>query len=50
MVMMRSDGFGRTNLLKGSSCYKGQTFDQEGSAMDPIDLEPLSLAPPTLVP
>ena len=50
MVMMRSGGFERRKLLKGSSCYKGQTFDKEGSTMDPIDVEPLSLAPPALVP
>ena len=37
--------------MKGSSINKGKIFDQEGSAMDPIDVEPLRSAPPaSLVP
>ena len=51
MVMMGSSGPGRRKLLKGSSSSKGKTFDQEGSAMDPIDVEPLnSTLPATLMP
>ena len=37
--------------MKGSSSNKGKIFDQEGSTMDLIGVEPLSSAPPTsLVP
>ena len=51
MMMTRSSGSGRRRLVKESSSSKGKTFDQERSAMDPIDVEPLSLASPTtLVP
>ena len=51
MVMTRSGGFDRIRLVKGSSISKGRTFDQKGSTMDPIDMEPLSSALPTaLVP
>ena len=45
MVMTRSGGSDRRRLVKGSSSSKGKTFDQEGSAIDPIDVEPLSSAP-----
>ena len=31
--------------MKGSSINKGKIFDQEGLAMDPIDVEPLKFAP-----
>ena len=51
MVMMRSGGSGRMRLVKGSSSNKGKIFDQEGSVMDPIDVEPLcSTLPASLVP
>ena len=51
MVMTSSGGSDRRRLVKGSSSSKGKTFDQEGSAIDPIDVEPLSSAPlPSLVP
>ena len=50
MVMMRSGGSGRRRLVKGSSNSKGKTFNKKGSAIDPIDVEPLSSALPTLVP
>ena len=30
--------------MKGSSCFKGKTFDQEGSIINPVDVEPLSSA------
>ena len=46
MVMTISGGFDRRRLVKGSFNSKGKTFDQE-LAMDPIDMEPLSLALPT---
>ena len=45
MVMTRSGGFGRRRLVKGSPSSKGKSFDQEGSAIYPIDAEPLSSAP-----
>ena len=49
--MTRSGGFGRRRLLKGSSSNKEKVFDQEGLAMDPIDVKPLNSVPPTaLVP
>ena len=46
MVMTRSSGFGRRRLAKESSSNKGKIFDQEESAMDSIDVEPLRSAPP----
>ena len=46
MVMTISGGSNRRRLVKGSFNSKGKTFDQE-LAMDPIDMEPLSLALPT---
>ena len=46
MVMTRSDGFSGRKLLKGSSSKKDKTFEQEGLAMDPIDVEPLRFSPP----
>ena len=49
MVMTRFGGSKRRKLLKGSYSSKGKTFDQERSAMDPIDVEP-SAQPTTLVP
>ena len=45
MVMTRYGGSDRRRLVKGSSSSEGKTFDQEGSTIDPIDVEPLSLAP-----
>ena len=45
MVMTRSGGSDRRRLVKGSSSSKGKTFDQEGLAIDPIDVEPLSSTP-----
>ena len=42
--MTRSGGSDRRTLVKGSSNNKGKIFDQEGSAMDPIIMEPLSSA------
>ena len=51
MVMTRSNGFGSRRLVKGNSSSKGKTFDQEGLATDPLDMEPLSSMPPNaLVP
>ena len=51
MVMTRSCGSRRRKILKGSSSSKGKTFDKEGLTMDPIVMEPLTLAPPAaLVP
>ena len=51
MVMTSSGGYGRRTFVKGSSSSKGKTFNQEGLAMDLIDVEPLSLASPSaLVP
>ena len=51
MVMTQSGGPRRRRLLKGSSNNKKNVFDQEGSAMDPIDVEPLNSAPlATLMP
>ena len=45
MVMTRSGGSDRRRLVKRSSNSKGKSFDQEGSAIDPIGVEPLSSAP-----
>ena len=45
MVMTQSGGPGRRRLLKGSSNNTKKVFNQEGSAMDPIDVEPLNSAP-----
>ena len=51
MVMTRSSGSDTRKLRKCSSSGKGGTFTQEGSAMDPIDVEPLCFAPlRTIVP
>ena len=51
MAMTRSSGFGRRRLLKGSSSNKDKVFDQEGLAMDPIDVKPLnSMSPTALLP
>ena len=51
MVITRSGRTDLRRLRKGVSSDKGRTFDQDGSAMDLIDMEPLSLAPPpALVP
>ena len=51
MVMMRYGRSGRMRLVKGSSINKGKIFDQERSAMDPIDVEPLCYTlPASLVP
>ena len=51
MVMTRSGGSDRRRLVKGSSNSEGKTFDQEGLAIYPIDVEPLSPTPPaSLVP
>ena len=49
MVMTRSGGSSRRRLVKGSSSNKGNIFDKKELAMDPIDVEPLSFAPPTLL-
>ena len=49
MGMTRSSGSGRRRLVIVQSNNKGKIFDQEGSAMDPIDVEPLRSAPPTLL-
>ena len=45
MVMTRSNGSDIRKVRKCSSNGKGGTFTQEGSAMDPIDVEPLRSAP-----
>ena len=45
MVMTRSDGPDRRKLVKMSSSAKGRIFDQEGSAMGPIDVEPIRSKP-----
>ena len=37
-------------VRQGRSNNKGKIFDQDGSAIDHIEMEPLSLAPPALVP
>ena len=51
MVMTKSSRTDLRRLRKGVSSYKGRTFDQDGLAMDPIDVELLSSAPPlALVP
>ena len=51
MVMTRTGGSDRRRLVKRSSSSKEKSFDQEGSAIYPISVEPLSSAPPTsLVP
>ena len=50
MVMTRSSGFGRRRLVKGSSSNKGKAFDQEGLGMDPIEVEPLTASPTSLIP
>ena len=41
MVMTRSGGSSRRKIVKGSSSKQGRIYDQEGLAMDPIDMEPL---------
>ena len=45
MVMTRSGRTDSKRLRKRGSNNKGKTFDQDGSVMDPIDVEPLSSAP-----
>ena len=47
MVMTWSGGSERRRLLKGSSRNKEKVFDQEESAMDPNDVEPLNSVSPT---
>ena len=50
MVMVRSGRVSIRKLRKGISIEKGRIFDQDGSSMDPIDVEPLHSAPLALVP
>ena len=49
MVMTRYSVSDRRSLVKGCSSSKWRTFDQEGSVKDPIDVESLSSAPPTML-
>ena len=49
MVMTKSGGVGISNLTKDSSNNKARSFDQEGSSMDPIDVEPLRSVDPTAI-
>ena len=46
MVLTRPSGAGTRKLRKGSSSSKRRIFYQDRSTMDPIDVEPLRLAPP----
>ena len=51
MVMIRSSRTITIRLRKRGSINKERAFNQDGSTMDPIDVEPLSSTPPTaLVP
>ena len=49
MLMTRSNGSRRRKLMKGSSNSKGKTFDQEGSTIYLIVMEPLNLTSPTIL-
>ena len=51
MVMTRSRRVGTKKVRKKSSNVEAKNFYQDGSAMDPIDVEPFHYAPPpALVP
>ena len=50
MVMTISSSTGTRKLEKGSPSQQGRIFDQDGSAMDPIDVEPLRSTSMALMP